>query len=189
MKLRTLLLGVGVALWLVTAHAVEPQVYFSRTDPVAKVLAREIDAAQKSIHLLVYSLTDDDLAAALIRAGQRGVDVRIVIDRTQAAGKSSLDERLLEKLGPQRVLYRTGKGRGVMHEKMAIYDGLTVSLGSYNWTANARDNNWENLILLRDAAIAARCTAEFQRVWNSPAPKESKPKAKVGAVAPNGPGG
>ena len=75
------------------------------------------------------------------------------------------------------VDHGAGKGRGVMHEKMAIYDGLTVSLGSYNWTDNARDNNWENLILLRDAAIAARCTAEFQRVWNSPAPKESKPKA------------
>jgi phosphatidylserine/phosphatidylglycerophosphate/cardiolipin synthase-like enzyme len=177
MKLRTLLLGVGLAFALVTAQAADPQVYFSRTDPVAKVLAREIDAAQKSIHLLIYSLTDDDLAAALIRAAQRGVDVRIVIDRTQAAGKSSLDEQLLDKIGPKRVLYRTGKGRGVMHEKMAIFDSLTVTLGSYNWTENARDNNWENMVLMRDAAVAARCTAEFQRVWNSPAPKESKPKA------------
>jgi phosphatidylserine/phosphatidylglycerophosphate/cardiolipin synthase-like enzyme len=177
MKLRTLLLGAGFALFFVTAQAVDPQVYFSRTDPVAKVLTREIDAAQKSIHLLIYALTDDELAAALLRAAQRGVDVRIVIDRTQAAGSQSLDEQLVEKLGTKRVLYRTGKGRGVMHEKMAIYDGLTVSLGSYNWAENARDNNWENLILLRDAAVAARCEAEFQRVWTSPAPKESKPKA------------
>ena len=64
MKFRTLLLGVGFALFLVTAQAVDPQVYFSRTDPVAKVLAREIDAAQKSIYLLIYSLTDDNLADA-----------------------------------------------------------------------------------------------------------------------------
>jgi phosphatidylserine/phosphatidylglycerophosphate/cardiolipin synthase-like enzyme len=177
MKLRTLLLGVGLALLLVSAYAADPQVYFSRTDKVAQVLQREIDAAQKSIHVLIYSLTDDNLAEALLRAAARGVDVRIVMDKTQAAGKQSLDERLLERLGPKRFIYRTGKGRGVMHEKMAIFDGLTVTLGSYNWTDNARDNNWENMILLRDAAIAARCTAEFHRVWNSPEPKEARPKS------------
>ncbi len=174
--LRTLLLGVGLALVAVTAQAVDPQVYFSRTDPVAKIIIREIDSAQKSIHLLIYSLTDDDVADALVRASKRGVDVRIVMDKSQTAEKHSLNELLTQKLGAKRVIERTGKGRGIMHEKMAVYDGLTVSLGSYNWTDNARDNNWENLILLRDAALAARCEAEFQRVWTSPAPKESKAK-------------
>jgi phosphatidylserine/phosphatidylglycerophosphate/cardiolipin synthase-like enzyme len=169
--LRTLLLGTTLALGLATAHAVDPQVYFSRTDPVAKIIIREIEAAQKSIHLLIYSLTDDDVADALIRAAKRGVDVRIVMDKSQTSEKHSLNELLTQKLGAKRVIERTGKGRGIMHEKMAVYDGLTVSLGSYNWTDNARDNNWENLILLRDAALAARCEAEFQRVWTSPAPK------------------
>lgn len=177
MRFRTLLLGISLALAPIAAPAADPQVYFSRSDKVASVLVREIDAAQKSIHVLIYSLTDDDIANALLRAAARGVDVKIVMDRTQAAGKEALDERLLTKLGPKRFIYRTGKGRGVMHEKMAIFDGLTVTLGSYNWTENARDNNWENLIVLRDVAVAARCTAEFQRVWTSPAPKESKPKA------------
>jgi len=174
--LRTLVLGATLALVAATAHAVDPQVYFSRTDPVAKIIIREIDSAQKSIHLLIYSLTDDDVADALVRAAQRGVDVRIVMDKSQTAEKHSLNELLTQKLGAQRVIERTGKGRGIMHEKMAVYDGLTVSLGSYNWTDNARDNNWENLILLRDTALAARCEAEFQRVWASPAPKAGKAK-------------
>ena len=100
MKLRTLLLAVGLVLAPLAAPAAEPQVYFSRSDKVAGVILREIDAAQKSIHVLIYSLTDDDIAEALIRAAARGVDVKIVMYRTQAAGKQALDEILLAKLGP-----------------------------------------------------------------------------------------
>ena len=179
MKFRTLLVGVAFALCVTLAQAVDSQIYFSRSDPVAQIITREIDGAKKSIYALVYAITDESLAKALIRAAERGVDVRIAIDRTQAAGTESVSDLLLQKLGPQRVVFRTGKGRGVMHEKMAIFDGLTVTLGSFNWTDNARDNNWENMIVIRDATLAARCLGEFQRVWNSPAPKSStKSKAK-----------
>lgn len=183
MKFRTLLAFATLALILATARAVEPQVFFSRSDPVAKILVREIDAAHKSIHLLIYALTDDGLADALVRASKRGVDVRIAMDRSQSEGNSSLADSLIEKLGKKNVVIRTGKGRGIMHEKMAIYDGLTVTLGSFNWTDSARDYNWENLIVLRDARMAETCEREFQRVWSSPEPKsdnkpEQKPKPK-----------
>lgn len=171
MNFRAFLLAAALAL-ATTASAIEPQLYFSRSDPVAKILIREIDAAQKSIHLLIYSLTDDDVAKALIRAAKRNVDVRVVMDKSQSGGKSSLDEMLIAGLGATKVELRSGKGRGIMHEKMAVYDGLTVTLGSYNWTDGARDLNWENLILLRDAQLAAKCETEFQRVWSSPPPRE-----------------
>lgn len=119
--------------------------------------------------LCVYAATDESLAKALVRSAERGLDVHIAIDCTQAAGTESVSDLLLEKFGPQRVVFRTGKGLGVMQEKMAIFDDLTVTLGRFNWTDNARDNNWENMIVIRDATLAARCLGEFQRVWNSPA--------------------
>ena len=157
MKLRSLLLGAGFALLSAgTALATDPQLYFSRSDQVAKVLIREIDAAQKSVHVLIYSLTDDDVANALVRAAGRNVDVKVVMDLSQTAEKSSLKDFLTTKLGAKRVIERTGKGRGIMHEKMAVYDGMTVTLGSYNWTDGARDSNWENL------DRAARCRARLQ---------------------------
>lgn len=183
MKLRTLFAGIFLALTLTVAQADEPQVYFSRSDPVARILAREIDAAQKTIHVLVYSLTDSALMDALVRAADRGVDVKVVLDKSQSEGNSSLADAMVTRLGEKRVQIRSGKGRGSMHEKMAIYDGLTVTLGSFNWTANARDNNWENLIVLRDARLAASCEREFQRIWASPAPKPPKSDSK-GKAAP-----
>lgn len=184
MKFRSFCAAVALSFILVTAWAAEPQIYFSRSAPVSQVISREITAAQKSIHVMMYSFTDKDLAAALIEASMRGVDVRVIIDRNQSSERNSVSSTLVEALGPDRVVFRTGRGRGVMHQKLAIFDGLTVSLGSYNWTANAKANNWENIIVLRDARIAAECQAEFRRVWDSPAPKpreEKEPAAKAPA--------
>jgi phosphatidylserine/phosphatidylglycerophosphate/cardiolipin synthase-like enzyme len=149
----------------------DPEIYFSRSDPVEQVIVRQIDGAKKSIHMLMYAFTDDKFSAALLRAARRGVDVKIVFDKSQTEEKHSLGDDLLEKLGPTRVEFRTGKGRGIMHEKMAIYDGTEVSLGSFNWTDNARDNNWENIIFLHDPQLALACEREFQRVWSSKEPK------------------
>ncbi len=177
MKLRTLLASALLCFVLVVAHAADPQVYFSRSDPVANVLLREINSAKKTIFVLIYSMTDAELANALVAANKRGVDVRIVFDKSQGEEKNSLSDELVAQLGPKRAVYRNGKGRGIMHEKMAIFDGLVVTLGSYNWTNNAKANNWENLILLRDAKLAAECTAEFNRVWQSPEPGSKSKKA------------
>jgi phosphatidylserine/phosphatidylglycerophosphate/cardiolipin synthase-like enzyme len=180
MKFRALLASVLLCTLLLTAPAADPEVYFSRTDPVAKIIGREIGAAQKSIHVLMYSLTDAELATALVAAADRGVDVRLVFDRTQGEERNSLSSELRTRLGPQRVVFRSGKGRGVMHQKMAIFDGLTVALGSYNWTNNAKLNNWENLIVVRDARVAAECAEEFRRLWAlpEPRPRSGKPAAE-----------
>jgi len=173
MKLRTLFAGIALSFLLCTGWTVDPQIYFSRKDPVAKVLVREINAARKSIHVLMYSITDKELGDALVAAAARGVDVRIVLDRSQSAERNSIAHDLAQRLGSDRVIFRTGKGRGVMHQKLAIYDGLTVTLGSYNWTNNARTNNWENLIVVRDARVAQESLQEFRRIWLSSEPKSS----------------
>jgi phosphatidylserine/phosphatidylglycerophosphate/cardiolipin synthase-like enzyme len=184
MKLRTLLAGVALSVLLVTGWAADPQIYFSRKDPVAKVLVREINAAQKSIHVLMYSITDKELGDALVAAAERGVDVRIVLDRTQSSERNSIATSLAERLGPERVVFRTGRGRGVMHQKLAVYDGMTVTLGSYNWTNNAKANNWENLIVLRDAHVANESLQEFRRIWLSPEPKSAASKEAPASATP-----
>ncbi|MEK7821564.1 MAG: phospholipase D-like domain-containing protein [Planctomycetota bacterium] len=58
------------------------------------------------------------------------------------------------------------KGFGTMHNKIAIYDGLVVQTGSYNWSDNAEDNSWENAVFIDDASVAQKCRDYFQRMWN-----------------------
>ena len=44
-----------------------------------------------------------------------------------------------------------------------IIDGATVITGSFNFTKAAQDSNAENLVVLRDAALAAK----YEANWNT----------------------
>jgi phosphatidylserine/phosphatidylglycerophosphate/cardiolipin synthase-like enzyme len=43
-----------------------------------------------------------------------------------------------------------------------IIDGETVITGSFNFTSSAEEYNAENLLVIRDQALAARYEANFQ---------------------------
>jgi phosphatidylserine/phosphatidylglycerophosphate/cardiolipin synthase-like enzyme len=119
------------------------------------------DGAEKYIHLAIYSLTKDEFAEALTRAHKRGVEVKVLIDRIQAAGRYADDEKL-EKAG---VELRRSKGSGLMHNKFAVIDGSIIYTGSYNHTDNATTKNDENYIIIKDNDIAETYEKQFQKLW------------------------
>ncbi len=53
-----------------------------------------------------------------------------------------------------------------MHDKFIGVDGATVEEGSFNYTAAAENRNAENVLVLRDPAIAAKYVMEWQRLWD-----------------------
>ena len=62
-----------------------------------------------------------------------------------------------------------------MHHKVIIIDDHTVITGSFNFSRSAEKNNDENIVILRNAAIAELYLQEWQRIWDSaeePAPDE-----------------
>ena len=50
----------------------------------------------------------------------------------------------------------------IAHNKVMIIDGDTVITGSFNFTRSAEYHNAENLLVVRDKALAARYEANFQ---------------------------
>jgi phosphatidylserine/phosphatidylglycerophosphate/cardiolipin synthase-like enzyme len=109
----------------------------------------------------MYSLTKDGISQAVVRAHQRGVKVRVVVDKTQA-GLQAADDELLEQSGivVKRI---SGMGGGLMHHKFAIIDDETILTGSYNWTDNATSRNSENLNVLCSPIRSYK--KEFERLW------------------------
>lgn len=126
----------------------------------------EIQWAEKSIDVAMYAFTDSDLAWALVRARERGVEVRVCLDKEPAAGKYS-KSRFLAGRG---LAVRLHQGGGLMHHKFAVIDGRVVVTGSYNWTASAEAKNDENALIVVDPAIAATYAAEFERLWAAAVP-------------------
>jgi len=50
----------------------------------------------------------------------------------------------------------------IAHNKIMIIDSATVITGSFNFTKAAQQSNAENLLVLRDAAAAAK----YEANWN-----------------------
>jgi phosphatidylserine/phosphatidylglycerophosphate/cardiolipin synthase-like enzyme len=144
---------------------VPTETYFSPNVGIASRLVQEIDAAQTSIDIAIYSFTLNSVADALIDAKSRGVQVRILADISQATGAGSEIARL-EAEGFQ--LKRTnGGGGGIMHNKYAIFDGRVLITGSYNWSASAEQNNDENAVFIRDRNVISSFQQNFNAMWIS----------------------
>lgn len=145
------------------------QACFSPYGKCASHILRAVGQAEKEILVAVYAFTSDEIAWALVKAGQRGVKVQVIVDQEFDATNEGSKKSFLEQ---QRITVRRvsglakNNGAGLMHQKFAVIDRRVVLTGSYNWTVAAENSNDENLLLFRDAgALAEEYRKEFFRLW------------------------
>ena len=162
-KYRIAILGIAMLIVLLPAVAFASiDIYFSLADDPEGVIIEELNKAEKSIDIAMYYFTDRDLANAVIDAYNRGVKVRIYLDKDQKEAKYS-KSRYLAKYG---ISIRYSSNPHNMHHKFAIIDNQVVITGSYNWTASAGVRNNENLLVIRDPPLVNRYNQEFYRLWS-----------------------
>ncbi|MBU1867787.1 MAG: DUF1669 domain-containing protein [Candidatus Margulisbacteria bacterium] len=140
------------------------QVSFSPNGGTRDRIISRINLAKKNIKIAIFSFTSGEIAWALESARKRGVDVRIVADLSQSKGKHSEIDYLQKKGIKVKII--KGRGRGIMHNKFAVFDEREVITGSYNWTDNAEKNNYENAIFLKGEEIARAFSREFDLLYN-----------------------
>ncbi len=72
---------------------------------------------------------------------------------------------MLEQLGVslKRV---SGHSGGIMHNKYMIIDGTSLFTGSYNWSANAEDINFENAVFIQGLPVIQEFKRNFESVWS-----------------------
>ncbi|MDE2005735.1 MAG: phospholipase D family protein [Rhodospirillales bacterium] len=132
-------------------------------DPTAALIGA-FDAARSEIRVQIYTLTARPIVAALLRAHRRGVDVRAIVDRS-ALRDDPADARAVARLAAGGIAVRIDTVPGLMHDKIAIVDRAIVLTGSFNYTYSAEHRNAENLLILRDPALAAL----YLRNWDAAA--------------------
>ncbi len=121
------------------------RVYFSPGPECENNIIAAINKSQQ-IDVAVYSITNTKIADALVNAQMRGAKIRIVTDRTQAAGRYSL----IGKLRDAGLSVRIHRGYKIEHNKFALFDNKRVVTGSYNWTTGATKHNSENCVFLSE---------------------------------------
>ena len=123
-----------------------------------------VKQANKSVYVAIYSLTDQNIVDALIYAKQHGARVEVKYDSVQSSQKNmaaNLVRLSQADIPADKIVVRN---RGVMHHKFAVVDERMVVTGSYNWTANATQNNWENLVVIVSNDVARIYKAEWDRI-------------------------
>jgi phosphatidylserine/phosphatidylglycerophosphate/cardiolipin synthase-like enzyme len=123
------------------------------TDAIVQALGN----AKRTILVQAYSFTSAPIAKALLDAHKRGVQVQVILDKSQRSEKYSSADFLANQGVPTRI----DANHAIAHNKIMIIDGETVLTGSFNFTKAAQTQNAENLLIIQDKALAALYTQNW----------------------------
>ena len=152
-------------LLVLTAHGADLsyEIGFSPNGESLQVVLNGISDAKESILVAAYSFTSKPVSEALLEAHKRGVEVTVVADQKGNSGKYTA----VNFLANHNVPVRLNDNYAIMHHKFMIMDGMSVQLGSFNYSSAAVDKNAENVLLLKNVPdIARRYTEEWNKLWN-----------------------
>lgn len=187
MMLSIVLVVVGFLSSLFCSSSSEIEVYFSPNGGAAHAIIEKIEGAKKSIDVAMYAFTNRELAWALVRAHENGLNVRVVLDGDFIKNKYSkhnfLSRRGIDVRIDKSHLLQSGESQGRMHHKFAIIDDKILITGSYNWTASAEKRNDENLLIFNNTPNLIKAyRKEFDKIWHRATKLEPTPKLVIDAT-------
>jgi len=135
------------------------KVYFTPSGSPTDAIIETLDNSKESVHVQAYSFTSPSIAAALKRAHDRGVAVKVILDKRQKSERYS-SATFLTRAGIP--VWIDGK-HAIAHNKVMIVDSTIVITGSFNFTRSAEERNAENLLVIADGRIANQYLANWQK--------------------------
>lgn len=119
-----------------------------------------IAGAQRQVLVQAYSFTSTPILQALAEAAGRGIDVRVILDRSDEDSARSAARWLAD----HGVAPLIDDQVAIAHNKVMVIDGRAVITGSFNFTRSAQDRNAENVLVVDGRTdLAGLYTANWQR--------------------------
>jgi phosphatidylserine/phosphatidylglycerophosphate/cardiolipin synthase-like enzyme len=135
-------------------------------DVGARPVIQFIDAANQSLDVAMYLLSDRPIISAIESAKRRGVLVRVMLEEHpygEGAGNGSIYDRLR---GEGILVAWSPADFKLSHDKYAVADRRSALLGTANWTASAFSSNREYVVVDQDATDVAQVAAIFDADWS-----------------------
>ncbi|MFL5243958.1 MAG: phospholipase D family protein [Gemmataceae bacterium] len=124
------------------------EVCFSPKGGCTDIIVREIKKARRHILIQAYSFSSKPIAEALKAAKLRGVQVEMLLDRSnEQEGYSDLAYFMEQDLSPL-----IDAQHAIAHSKIMLIDHRTLLTGSFNFTHQAEVENAENLLVIKGHA-------------------------------------
>ena len=116
-----------------------------------------ITSARAEVRVQAYGFSARPIVGALADAYRRGVDVAVILDRSDERRLCERDGELLAAGVPVWIDHVPG----IAHNKVIVIDRRMVIGGSYNYTASAERRNAENATFIESETVAARFLANW----------------------------
>jgi phosphatidylserine/phosphatidylglycerophosphate/cardiolipin synthase-like enzyme len=158
----------------VSLHAAEIQVFFSPKGGCTEAVVANLNKATSTVIVQAYSFTSAPIAKALVDAEKRGVNVRVILDKSQRTERYTEADFLLHAGVPTWIDAK----HAIAHNKIMVIDGKTILTGSFNFTKAAEENNAENLLVIQDPKLAYTYTTNWQAHLSHSEPYTGKTAAK-----------
>lgn len=111
-----------------------------------------IDNAKSAIFVQAYSFTSKPITRALAAAQKRGVQVKVIMDKSAYTQYQPTANYLARNNIPIWI----DKKPNIAHNKVMVIDEARVITGSFNFTHAAQYNNAENVLIITDVGLAQK---------------------------------
>lgn len=115
-------------------------------------IVQSIDNAKSEILVQAYSFTSMPIARALVQAKERGVDVKIILDKSQQSNNQHFS--IVRFFQDYNIPVWIDDTVAIAHNKVMVIDKKTVIEGSFNFTNAAEKYNAENVNIIIDSYFA-----------------------------------
>jgi DNA uptake protein ComE-like DNA-binding protein len=142
--------------------------YWKHLPALLRTARRSIDVCLFHMALGAEGHPTRTLVAELVAAKERGVKVRVLLDRDRPSDPyhstiiNSAASMFLTKAG---VSCRHDSGEQLLHSKFLLVDGDTAVVGSHNWTEGSYFEMDDLSLVMHGAAFGQELAQRFESLW------------------------
>ncbi|BBE10186.1 Putative phospholipase d/transphosphatidylase protein [Mycoavidus cysteinexigens] len=139
------------------------QAAFVPRDDVEGLIVDALQGARKQVLVQAYLLSNKRIIQALMKAHERGVEVRILVDAGRLEEGRDARITALAKAGiwvRREVKYRNAHNKIIIIDANSAHSVLIT--GSFNFTHAAQRKNAENMLIIRDFPALVH---EYAKNW------------------------
>jgi len=145
-------------------------------DNLQEVIVNFIDGAQKRLFIAVQELDSQPIAEAIIRAKQRKVLVKLVLEADYllekitaanpflAGGENEVNRVLHDAVLRANINVHSDYNPDIFHQKFIVRDSNSVLTGSTNFTVTDTSANLNHIVIVHDRNVAKNYDQEYDEI-------------------------
>ncbi|MDX2165035.1 MAG: phospholipase D family protein [Gammaproteobacteria bacterium] len=168
--MKKIMLGIMLILLSRMVLADDISVCFTPGQNCTQQIVDVIDNTQKILLIQAYQFTSPSISKAVVLAKHRGVDVKLILDKSQySQGKYCSALFFAHEGVPVWIDYRPN----IAHNKIMVSDNTKIVTGSFNFSKNAQAHNAENMLIITNPQLASKYTRNFDRRLGASVPLDA----------------